>query len=115
MSRAYFRHTTVVFLDRATTDSETLIMALLLSGERSSAAAVSLNPFRLAVAFVGKVRAANTRRQALNNLLSFNDGQLDDLGINRSDLFDAMSVAPSHAARFLDDRRAAKASNWLNP
>ena len=90
-------------------------MALLLSGERPSAAAVSLNPFRYAVAFVGKVRAANTRRRALNNLLSFNDGQLDDLGINRSDLFDAMAVEPSRAARFLDERRAANASHWFNP
>jgi uncharacterized protein YjiS (DUF1127 family) len=90
-------------------------MALMLSGERPSAAAVSLNPFRYAVAFVGKVRAATSRRRALNNLLSFNDGQLDDLGINRSDLFDAMAVEPSRAASFLGDRRAAKASHWLNP
>jgi uncharacterized protein YjiS (DUF1127 family) len=90
-------------------------MALLLSGERPSAAAVSLNPFRYAVAFVGKVRAATSRRRARNNLLSFNDGQLDDLGINRSDLFDAMAIEPSRAGTFLDDRRAAKASHWLNP
>ena len=90
-------------------------MALLLSGERPSAAAVSLNPFRYAVAFVGKVRAATSRRRALNNLLSFNDGQLDDLGINRSDLFDAMAIEPSRAGTFLDDRRAAKASHWRNP
>ena len=90
-------------------------MALLLSGERPSAAAVTLNPFRYAVAFVGKVRAANSRRQALNNLLSFNDSRLDDLGINRSDLFDAMAVEPSRAARVLADRRAQKAAHWLNP
>ena len=90
-------------------------MALLLSGERPSAAAVTLNPFRYAVAFVGKVRAASARRQALHNLLSFNDGRLDDLGINRSDLFDAMALEPSRAARVLADRRAAKASHWLNP
>jgi uncharacterized protein YjiS (DUF1127 family) len=90
-------------------------MALLLSGERPSAAAVTLNPFRYAVAFVGKVRAANARRQALHNLLSFNDGRLDDLGISRSDLFDAMSVEPSRSARVLADRREAKASHWLNP
>jgi uncharacterized protein YjiS (DUF1127 family) len=90
-------------------------MALLLSRERPSAAAVSLNPFRLAVAFVGKVRAASTRRQALNNLLSFNDSRLDDLGINRSDLFDAMAVEPSRSGRVLADRREQKSSHWLNP
>jgi uncharacterized protein YjiS (DUF1127 family) len=90
-------------------------MALLLSGERPSAAAVSLNPFRYAVAFVGKVRAATSRRRALNNLLSFNDGQLDDLGINRSDLFEAMAIEPSRAAPIRDDPPAAHAYPWLNP
>ena len=90
-------------------------MALMLSGERPSAAAVSLNPFRIAVAFVGKFRAASARRQALNNLLSMDSYRLDDLGINRTDLFDAMAAEPSRSARVLDDRRAAKASHWLNP
>ena len=90
-------------------------MALLLSGERPSAAAVTLNPFRLAVAFVGKVRAANTRRQALNNLLSLDAHRLDDLGINRGDLFDAMQSEPSRSGRVLSDRRARNASHWLNP
>ena len=90
-------------------------MALLLSGERPSAAAVSLNPFRIAVTFVGKFRAANARRQALHNLMSMDSYRLDDLGINRSDLFDAMAVEPARTARVLADRRAASASNWLNP
>ena len=90
-------------------------MALLLSGERPSAAAVTLNPFRYAVAFVGKVRAANARRQALHNLLSMDSYRLDDLGINRTDLFDAMSAEPTRTARVLADRRAANASHWLNP
>ena len=90
-------------------------MALLLSSERPSAAAVSLNPFRLAVTFLGKLRAANARRQALNNLLSLDSHRLDDLGINRGDLFDAMAVEPSRTARVLSDRRAATSSHWLNP
>ncbi len=90
-------------------------MALLLSGERPTTAAVTLNPFRLAVNFVGKLRAANARRQAFHNLLSLDAHRLDDLGINRSDLFDAMHVAPSRSARVLADRRARKASDWLNP
>lgn len=90
-------------------------MALLLSGERPSAAAVSLNPLRIAVAFAGKVRAAGARRRALNNLLSMDTHRLDDLGINRTDLFDAMAAEPSRTARVLDDRRARNASHWLNP
>ncbi|MBL8596473.1 MAG: DUF1127 domain-containing protein [Devosia sp.] len=90
-------------------------MALLLSGERPSAAAVTLNPFRIAVAFAGKFRAATARRQALNNLLSMDPHRLDDLGINRTDLFDAMAAEPSRSGRVLSDRRAKNASHWLNP
>jgi uncharacterized protein YjiS (DUF1127 family) len=90
-------------------------MALLLSGERPSAAAVSLNPFRIAVTFVGKVRAASARRQALHNLLSMDSYRLDDLGINRTDLFDAMGANPLQGGRFLAERRAETSSHWLNP
>ena len=90
-------------------------MALLLSGERPSAAAVTLNPFRIAITFAGKFRAANARRQALNNLLAMDPHRLDDLGINRSDLFDAMAAEPSRSTRVLDARRAQNASHWLNP
>lgn len=90
-------------------------MALLLTGERPSTAAVTLNPFRYAVAFVGKVRAASARRQAFHNLLALDAHRLDDLGINRGDLFDAMAAEPTRTSRVLSDRRAANASHWLNP
>jgi uncharacterized protein YjiS (DUF1127 family) len=90
-------------------------MALLLSGERPSAAAVTLNPFRYAVAFVDKVRAANARRQALHNLLGLPAHRLDDLGINRTDLFDAIGAKPLNHGRFLAQRRAETSSHWLNP
>ncbi len=91
-------------------------MALMLSGERPSTAAVTLNPFRLAAAFVGRMRAARARRQALHNLLALDAHRLDDLGINRSDLFDAMAAEPSRTARTLDARRAARAASpWRNP
>ena len=90
-------------------------MALLLSGERPSTAAVSLNPFRYAVAFVSKLRAANARRQALHDLMGLPAHRLDDLGINRTDLFDAMSANPLQGGRFLAERRAETSSNWLNP
>jgi uncharacterized protein YjiS (DUF1127 family) len=90
-------------------------MALLLSGERPTAAAVSLNPFRIAVTWLGKVRAANARRQALHNLLGLPSHRLDDLGINRSDLFDAMGAEPTRGGRLLAERRAQTSSHWLNP
>lgn len=90
-------------------------MALLLSGERPTTAAVTLNPFRLAVTFVGKLRAANARRQAFHNLLSLDGHRLDDLGINRTDLFEAMQARPAGRARILTERRARNAADWLNP
>ena len=90
-------------------------MALLLSSERPSAAAVSLNPLRMAVTWVGKLRAAGARRQALNNLLDLPPHRLDDLGINRTDLFDAIGAEPTRSGRLLADRRAAKSTHWLNP
>lgn len=90
-------------------------MALLLSGERPSAAAVLLNPLRLLAAWMGKVRAANARRQALGDLLDLPPHRLEDLGINRTDLFDAMAVDPVRGTRLLNERRARRASVWRNP
>ena len=90
-------------------------MALLLSGERPSTAAVTLNPFRLVSTWYGKARAARSQRMALNNLLSMDAHRLDDLGINRGDLFDAMHAEPSRRVRVLAERRAGRASDWLNP
>lgn len=90
-------------------------MALLLSGERTSAAAVILYPLRSIVAWVGKVRAANARRRAFLDLLALDAHRLNDLGVERSDLFDAMSAEESRSGRLLADRRASKASYWLNP
>jgi uncharacterized protein YjiS (DUF1127 family) len=90
-------------------------MALLLSGERPHTAAVTLNPFRLVAAWYGKARAARVQRAAFHSLLSMDAHQLDDLGINRGDLFDAMHVEPRRGARMLNDARSRHASDWLNP
>ena len=90
-------------------------MALMLSGERPSTAAVTLNPLRLAANWLGKVRAANARRQAFHNLLSLDAHRLDDLGINRSDLFEAMQVEPNRGGRVLNARRATRSTDWHNP
>ncbi|MEO6394486.1 MAG: hypothetical protein ABIO40_01070 [Devosia sp.] len=89
-------------------------MALLLSGERPSTAAATLNPFRVAVTWYGKARAQRSQRLALKNLFSLDADRLDDLGINRTDLFDAMHE-PRRASRLLTERRATHASDWLNP
>lgn len=79
-------------------------MALVLSGERSSAAAVSINPVRAVVAWFAKLRAKRAQRQALQNLLALDAHRLEDLGLNRGDLFDAMA-AGERPTRLLTERR----------
>jgi uncharacterized protein YjiS (DUF1127 family) len=79
-------------------------MALVLSGERSSAAAVSSSPIRVVAAWFARVRAKHAQRQALHNLLALDPHRLDDLGINRGDLFDAMA-AGERPTRLLTERR----------
>ncbi len=78
-------------------------MALVLSGERPVAAA-TLNPVRIVATFFARVKTGRAQRLALHNLLSMDAYRLDDLGINRGDLFDA--IHSQSATRLLADRRA---------
>jgi uncharacterized protein YjiS (DUF1127 family) len=82
-------------------------MALVLSGERPQAAAVSWNPVRFAAAWFAKARAERAQHQALTSLLDLDAHRLDDLGISRTDLFDAMRAEP-HSTRLLAERRARR-------
>jgi uncharacterized protein YjiS (DUF1127 family) len=82
-------------------------MALVLSGERPQAAAVSWNPVRFAAAWFAKARAERAQHQALSSLLELDAHRLDDLGINRADLFEAMR-AESLPTRLLAERRARR-------
>ncbi len=87
-------------------------MAFLLSGERPAVAAVTLNPFRALVRWAAKARAARAQRRALGNLLEFDAYRLDDLGINRHDLFEAMHQYPGNAGAALNRRRAQSSRTW---
>lgn len=78
-------------------------MALVLSGERPAAAAPSFNPARWVVAVFAKFRAERVQRVALKTLLELDPHRLDDLGINRRDLFDALDAA--RPTRLLAQRR----------
>jgi uncharacterized protein YjiS (DUF1127 family) len=88
-------------------------MAYLLSSERPTMAAAQSNPFTTFFGWLAKVRAARAQRRALENLLDFDSALLDDIGINRQDLFDAMQSPRS--GQTLAQRRATAARNWLNP
>ncbi|MEP7242031.1 MAG: hypothetical protein ABI697_14200 [Devosia sp.] len=81
-------------------------MALVLSGERPANAAV----FTPLSWFAGALRKASTgraQRQALKTLLTLEPYRLDDLGINRGDLFDAIN-AQADPTRLLAQRRARR-------
>ena len=87
-------------------------MAYLLSSERPAMAAAQSPTFSL-FGWVAKLRTARAQRRALEHLLDFDSALLDDIGINRQDLFDAMQT--QRAGQTLSQRRAAAARNWLNP
>jgi uncharacterized protein YjiS (DUF1127 family) len=89
-------------------------MAYSLSGERPAVAAVSTNPFVGFVTWLARTRAGRTRRIALASLLDFDDALLDDLGINRQDVVDALRHHPQEASgAMLHARRASRARSWF--
>ena len=87
-------------------------MAYSLSGERPAVAAVTLNPLRAFGLWMAKARAARAQRVALGTLLEFDTHRLDDLGINRGDLFEALHHPPVSAGRELEARRAENSRDW---
>lgn len=89
-------------------------MALVLSGERPATAAASTGLLQWMLRAVARARRNRAQRSALKNLLTLEADRLDDLGITRSDLFDAMEAAPRFT-RILADRRAGRNTHWLNP
>jgi uncharacterized protein YjiS (DUF1127 family) len=65
-------------------------MALSLPGERSVATGSRLNPIGVALAWFARQRKARARRVAISALLELDSARLRDLGIERSDIADAM-------------------------
>lgn len=88
-------------------------MAFLLPSERPAVAAVTLNPIDGLFRWLAKARAERVQRIALANLLEFDAALLEDLGINRQDVVDAMRDPPRTAGQTLAARRALSARNWL--
>lgn len=82
-------------------------MALVLSGERPVAAAPSFHPVRALIAWAARVRTGHAQRLALKDLLELDPHRLEDLGINRGDLFDALAT-PRRPTDLLAARRRAR-------
>lgn len=87
-------------------------MAYLLSSERPAVAAAQTNPLSIVFGWIARAVKARRQRRALEDLLEFDSALLDDIGVTRQDLFDAMHSP--RAGQTLSHRRAAAARNWLN-
>jgi uncharacterized protein YjiS (DUF1127 family) len=90
-------------------------MVHLLSSERPSMAAASSNPFVALVNWFTKGRARRSRRVALESLLDLDTARLEDLGINRQDLFELIDAPSQRPGLRLAQKRAESSRNWLNP
>ena len=90
-------------------------MVHLLSSERPSMAAASLSPLRTFANWIAKAQARRNQRVALESLLDYDIHRLEDLGINRQDLFEALDSPSQRPGYKLTQRRAESARNWLNP
>jgi len=90
-------------------------MVHLLSSERPLMAAASSNPFVAVVSWIAKVRVRRTQRLALESLLDYDTARLEDLGINRQDLFEALDSPSQRPGLRLAQKRAESSRNWLNP
>ena len=90
-------------------------MVHLLSSERPSLAAASTRPLRAFANWLVQFRAKRARRVALETLLEYDVHRLNDLGINRQDLFEALDTPSQRPGLTLAHRRAESSRNWLNP
>ncbi|WDR06563.1 hypothetical protein PSQ90_03620 [Devosia rhodophyticola] len=84
-------------------------MTISLSGERSVAVAHSSGFAASVRRHFAQIRADKARMKALKTLLEYDEFRLDDLGICRQDVLDALAHrAP--AGQFLAFRRSARAA-----
>lgn len=87
-------------------------MAFSLESERPSAVALSVSPFRAFLTWIGERRAKHAQRVALSSLLDLDAEMLEDLGVNRQDIVEALR-RPSDAGTTLHARRARASHDWL--
>jgi uncharacterized protein YjiS (DUF1127 family) len=86
-------------------------MAFLLTGERPADAALPGHPLSGLIGWLRTARTAHHQRVTLRTLLEYDEHRLDDLGISRHDVLDALSRA-DHSGKQLASRRARSAKAW---
>lgn len=89
-------------------------MVHLLSSERPSLAAAPSHPFAFLAKWFAQARARRERRIVFQSLLDYDDARLEDIGINRQDLFEALDSPSQRPGLRLAQRRAESARNWLD-
>ncbi|MEO5804937.1 DUF1127 domain-containing protein [Devosia sp.] len=85
-------------------------MAFSLYSERPIVAATSTGFVASVQIWFAKAAAARTRRTALATLLELENFRLDDLGISREDVTDALRDPTRSAGRRLAFKRSVRAS-----
>jgi len=88
-------------------------MAYLLSSERSTAAAPAKNPLAGLARWFEKSRKSRAQKLALATLLELEDFRLDDLGISRQDVLDAIENPDRRAGAHFSARRSVRARSWF--
>ena len=88
-------------------------MAYLLSSERPAVAAASRNPVLALMRWLAKLRAARRQDAAFREMLEFDDARLEDLGLTRNDIREAMGRSIPQSGLLLQRRRASRAALWL--
>jgi len=90
-------------------------MVHLLSSERPSLAAAPTTLRSFLANWFANAKARRARRVAFQSLLEYDAHRLEDLGISRQDLFEAMDHPSQRPGLRLAQRRAESARNWLDP
>jgi uncharacterized protein YjiS (DUF1127 family) len=87
-------------------------MAYSLTSERPGVAAATFNPIRALARWINDARVKHAQRVALSNLLELDASLLYDLGIDRSDVVEALRAPYRRAGDHLAARRARSARDW---
>lgn len=77
-------------------------------------AAAHTTPLRALVAWFVKARNRRAQRVALETLLEYDQDRLDDIGINRQDLFQALDAPSQRPGLRLAQKRAESSRLWLD-
>lgn len=89
-------------------------MAHLLSSERPLLAAAPFRTLRTLANWFANAQKRRAQRVALRDLLEYDVHRLDDLGINRLDLFEAIESPSTRPGLKLARARAESARHWLD-